>query len=475
MKDEQLFNSDPERYEQYILAAVDKDATMFSAMGSVLCINAATGYSQNDFEFPLHWAIYRAIVKWKNLRLSMGKEFEEPLPDKGMETQLLLLSREAYPCIDPENIPEAIRIYTTIRDEITVEDAVTNIAGSWKQWLQIRKLQVQAADIRRRMIYNPDDIVAEISSAHQKISEAGMADEFHSPDCDLIMSGELLDIERFQFGNRLSELNRVLGGGLGRREHVIFVAPSGGGKTTIACQIAAEMAAQGNQTLFISTEQPDTELYPRIISANSKVPIPFSMIKDGGNSYKLLDEQQKSSMKACIQQIQDTLHFSNWIGTGRNVIADMEAVVKKFIDKFGTIDVLVFDWYGSALGNSIAPEMKRELYMDAAWIIKQLSEKYNMACVSTAMAGRSGENKKFISESDIAECKQLHRNADAAFGISALQDRDTGGDDDSKKTYLDAQWLNCFKARKGVGTRSRIYREFAYQRFVSTRKPGMTG
>jgi hypothetical protein len=80
------------------------------------------------------------------------------------------------------------------------------------------------------------------------------------------------------------------------------------------------------------------------------------------------------------------------------------------------------------------------------------------------MAGASANNKARITEEHLAECKMIHQNADAAFGISALR----GSDDNSsgaQSSYSDKQYINCFKARKGRGLFFEVKREFKYQRF----------
>lgn len=450
---------EPEIYEQHILAALDKSQIMYSMISPLLCIRTGTEYHRNDFEFPLHYAVYRAIKNWKSLRSAQDLPIEVPLSDNGIKTQLLLLSKDARPCIDEDNIEDAVKVYKNIRDNITEEEAITVVADSWKSWLKLRQLQNDANEIRRGVIADPDAFIADISASQQKISAAGNECEFKSFDLDFI-TGETLNIERFTLGREFVRLNEILGG-LGRQEHVIFCAPTGGGKTVMACQIAADIASSKKHVLYISTEQPDRELYPRIISALTN--IDFSVLKDGGDLRKILNPAQLKAVTDVITRLRPYLHISNWIGTGRNVKEDLEATVRRFIDKYGSIDLLVFDWYGSALGDSMDPSVKRQMYLDAAWKIKQMAVAYNMACVSFAMAGANANNKARITEEHLAECKMIHQNADAAFGISALKTSDDGNG--AQAAFSDKQFMNCFKARKGKGLFFDIVRDFKYQRF----------
>lgn len=452
---------EPEIYEQHLLAAIDKSQVMYALISPLLCIKTGTSYDRNDFEYPLHYAVYKAIRNWKRLRSSRDLPIDVPLSDNGIRTQLTLLSKEARPCIDEDNIDEACVLYAHIRDKITEEDAITVIADTWKSWLKSRQLQNDANEIRRGAVADPDTFIANISASQQKISAAGNESDFKDFDLSFI-SGDTLNIERFTLGKNFTHLNSILGG-LGRQEHVIFCAPTGGGKTVMACQIAADIASSGKQVLYISTEQPDRELYPRIIS--SLTSIDFSVLKDGGDLRKVLSPGQIGAVTEVIQRLKPYLHFSNWIGTGRNVKEDLEATVRKFIDKYGQLDLLVFDWYGSALGDSMDPAVKRQMYMDAAWKIKQMAVMYNMACVSFAMAGANANNKSRITEEHLAECKMIHQNADAAFGISAVRENTAGDGEKAEASYSDRQHINCFKARKGKGMFFPVIREFKYQRF----------
>lgn len=450
---------EPELYEQHILAAVDKSQVMFAMMSPMLCIRTGTEYHRNDFEYPLHYAVYRAIKNWKKLRSDQDMDVEAPMSDNGIRVQLTLLAKEPRPCIDEDNIEEGIKLYRHIRDEITEQDAITTVADSWKNWLKFRQLQNDANEIRRGAISDPDAFIAEISASQQRISAAGTETEFKSIDFSFI-TGETLNIERFTLGKEFVRINEILGG-LGRQEHVIFCAPTGGGKTVMACQIAADIACGKKQVLYISTEQPDRELHPRIVSALTG--IDFSVIKDGGDLRKILSPGQVKMVEEVIARLQPYLHIVNWIGTGKNVKADLEATVRRFIEAHGTIDLLVFDWYGSALGDSMDPAVKRQMYMDAAWKLKQMAVMYNMACVSFAMAGAKANNVARITEEHLAECKMIHQNADAAFGISALKTSDDGSS--SQAAYSDRQFINCFKARKGKGLFFDVQRDFKYQRF----------
>ena len=455
-----LQSIEPEIYEQHLLSAIDKSQIMWTMVSPLLCIRTGTEYHRNDFEFPLHYAIYRAMKNWKQLRSDQDLSIETPLSDNGIRTQLILLSKEPRPCIDEDNVDEAVEIYKKIRDEITEVDAITVVADSWKRWLKMRQLQNDANDIRRGIISDPDEFISQISASQQRISAAGTDSEFKEFSMDFIY-GNTLNIERFTLGKEFSQLNSILGG-FGRQEHVIFCAPTGGGKTVMACQIAADIASSKKQVLYISTEQPDRELYPRVISALTG--IDFSVIKDGGDLRKVLNPVQLKAVEGVIERMQPYLHFVNWIGTGKNVKEDLESTVRRHIEQYGCVDLLVFDWYGSALGDSVDPATRRQMYMDAAWKIKQMAVAYNMACVSFAMAGAAANNKARITEEHLAECKMIHQNADAAFGISALR----GSDDNSsgaQSSYSDKQYINCFKARKGRGLFFEVKREFKYQRF----------
>ena len=101
---------------------------------------------------------------------------------------------------------------------------------------------------------------------------------------------------------------------------------------------------------------------------------------------------------------------------------------------------------------------------EASNIMKNLAQQFNIATVSMAQTSKDGIDRSKVSEQHFAECKTLHYQATAAFGISAVRLKKEE-DGDSQDVYESRQHVYCFKSRKSKGKYWPIRRNFDYQRF----------
>lgn len=461
----QLMESDPELYEQYLIAALDKDEELWTAISRLLCWDHTRGFFVNEFDSPLHYAIYMAIRGWRQLQSECGMSVFAPMTEVGILLQLQFLSQQANPIIDEENIENAKQIYLAIQESISREEAITMVSSTWRTWLNKKKMMAKLTDIRRSGGADLDKQIEELVQTRDLIRSTGQNDDTCAEFGDGIDMGDKF-VERIPLGQRFNLLNGCLGGGLGKTEHIMFVAPTGAGKTVLACQLAADAASSGKQVVLITTEQHSRELEPRIISAygtNGGVLIPFDLIKDGGDYKKILSENQYNSYLGVRNMLRGKLHFENWLGSGLSVTDNLESIVKKRIQQYGTIDVLILDWIGGALVAGISdPGIKRQMYLDAAYTMKVIAERYNIACVSMAQATADAVGVARVTEKYLAESKTMHREAVAGFGISAVR---VSGTEEEAASYSDEQHIFCFKSRKAVGRFFKIKRNFGFQRF----------
>lgn len=461
----QLMETSSELYERYLLAALDKDEDLWNAASRFICWNNERRFFVNDFEYALHYPIYMAMRGWRQLQSECGMNNFSSLSEMAMDLQFQHLSAQLNPIIDARNIEEAKRLYLSIQQSISREDALSVVLPTWKTWINRRKLQSAFLDLTRSGFSDADSVIRSANQLRDEILQAGQEEDTCAEFGDGIDQGEQF-VERIPLGHNFSQLNTCLGGGLGKTEHIMFVAPTGAGKTVLACQLAADAASTGKQVVLISTEQHSRELEPRIISAlgsSNGVKIPFDLIKDGGNYTTILSENQYKAYKRVRETLRGKLHFENWLGSGMSVIDNLEAIVRKREQQYGTIDVLILDWIGGALVSGVSdPGIKRQCYLDAAYTMKEIAVSHNIACVSFAQATADAVGKSKVTEKYLAEAKTMHREAVAAFGISAM--RITDSEEDSA-SYADTQYVYCFKSRKAIGRFFQVKRNFALQRF----------
>ena len=86
-----------------------------------------------------------------------------------------------------------------------------------------------------------------------------------------VASGELADYEPIPLG--LAPLDRMLGGGIRPGELMLIGGAQGTGKTTMALQMARNVAASGQAyVLYVNFEHDDADMLNRLIAMESALP-----------------------------------------------------------------------------------------------------------------------------------------------------------------------------------------------------------
>jgi replicative DNA helicase len=98
-------------------------------------------------------------------------------------------------------------------------------------------------------------------------------------------------------GTSLSELDKILGGGLEPQRLMVLLGAPGGGKTTLANQIAYSAAMASRPVLFVSSEEPPFSLLSKTLARIGK--IPYSAVLKGHDEWmdtikKVLQAYQRS-------------------------------------------------------------------------------------------------------------------------------------------------------------------------------------
>lgn len=476
---ELILQRDPELFERYLLVALNNDSDLWRDASRNLCVDFIGGkpHPVNDFCNAVYYSLFRAI-QFHQKRLTDVKERFQPMPQSEMLSVLAILSQDPIsPAVAPERIVETYQLWVSITNEIEPKVAKVTVKQAWKEWLAKKKIQRQM----RNVVVMDGEGYKQALDNMRKVSV-----DIESSDDDLFTFNEVLDqeeeeIERMPLSDKtFRKLNEVLGGGFGRTEHTLFIAPSGAGKTVIACQLAVDLAIQGRGVLLITTEQAPQELIPRMISCASRYPgvakengIPFSKIKDhySPKTFKdILPPNQYEFAREFCKTLATGIVFSHW-KTSRSVIdiqSDLARANKK-LEKIGkVVDVVILDWIGKALAEETTDQGRlRLLYQNAATAMKDLALSHNIATISLAQAKADSVGKMQIDNSCIAECHSLHNEATVAIGISAMKAKDSSEAEHSSETYAEYQCFYCFKSRKSTAQRFMMRRNFRFQRFDS--------
>lgn len=472
-----IMQSAPARYEKFLLAGVLRVETIWVKMRSWLCVDVSSRASRNDFTSPLNYAFYETMKYARFVTEPDDGSFVVPTADamKAAE-ECLRGDRKMARLMSAVGSDELEELYTDILSLSSDSELEAIVSPTCLLWLKNRKLALGIQDIDLNGVsHDPGSRLDSLKSEITAISGGDEEDdEFHS----LGDSDGGIVVERIQLPAPFINFNNSLGGGLGLKEHIIVCAPTGQGKTIFACQLAATVAMAKKHVVFISTEQSFVETEPRFIancsctSSSALAKIPFDKVKDGVDDAMskngVLTDDQIATIKKIREDLRPYLHMVDWQG-GKYSVTDIVGVVQRAKKRFGDIGLVILDWIGAALtDNTSDPHEKRILYQQAAEVMKNMAINENVAAVSMAQTTKDSVGVKVITEAHLAECKSLHWQATAAYGISAIRKRLTDDDinnDEGNATYEDTQYMNAFKSRKCKGLIFPITREFDYQRF----------
>lgn len=477
---QRLMQESREDYEQYVLAALNTNETLWGQMLPFLCVTPDGKRRVNDFEHPLHYSLFLALKEYRQL-MKEGKQPFSPATDIGMTSFLQMLTMEVTPVIVEEQIDEALAIWRGINTHITEADALAIVSSTWQEWLQSKKAQHTAKHITRTDGTDAKLQLELLARTQQSIAGATEEHGFETLD-GLLDNPEAVAVERFPMAPRTwGILNESLGGGFGKGEHTLVIAPSGGGKTVFACQVAIEMAYSGKNVLYISTEEGMGRLAPRWISCisyNTKTKIMYSSIRGKPNFAAYLPDHYMKFIRTVSDQIKQHLLFKDWTGglqdgakTRKYNVEDISTEVERAMARLGAIgeklDIVILDWLGATLRAGVTDTgALRLIYSNAATLMKEIAIKYDIATISLAQASPDASKKVKIDNTCIAECRSLHNEAHAAIGISHLANAaDEGGS--ARNSYKELQCFNVFKSRGGTPQTFWMKENFDYQRFDS--------
>lgn len=212
-------------------------------------------------------------------------------------------------------------------------------------------------------------------------------------------------IERIPTGMKM--LDNALGGGVGRTELFVCIAPPGKGKTTTLISMGAAALEEGYNVLHVSMENNIKQI---------KRNYDLRLLKKSMNYIKDNVDKSIAAMFNIKKYRKGQLRIKKYSAKSASV-----ATIRALLDQLKTVknfvpDVLIID-YGMILKPAREYSEKRTgiegIYED----LRALADDYNCAVYTAAQGNRASLAKKVVTAGDIAECFAIINTADVAMAL----------------------------------------------------------
>ena len=428
------------------------DREFFSKWCESICVNpfkgVRPGTKWSDFGRPIDNIIYGAIAQFRN-----GSTTSQVVPKIFLQTILPATVRsggfdESYTIMAISRLDDLYNPTTLVLKEVISREVLV--------WLRASR----HVKLKNLPSLDPDQFVKGLSDVESSVFSK--ADEHVSKQMNENWSDSGPPTARLRSG--LRSLDNQMGGGFPMGQATLVIAPQGGGKTVLASQLAGAFAYNFGPGLFISTEQGEVDIYPRIYS--NMCNIPFNRISENYDK-SLLSDAERAAVSELERKAGPNLQFRWWNSRAKSISLNLRNEVIACKKKCGACKWMIFDWLGAGLGELSKDDFAiiRHLYLNAADTVAEVCRLENLAGVAFAQPSTAqSKNKKKIDATHLAECKDLGRKMSNILGISSLEDPRAQGDGETP-AYLDQQYTYLSKCRKGVCTVAPFMRDFAYQRF----------
>jgi len=245
-------------------------------------------------------------------------------------------------------------------------------------------------------------------------------------------------------GTGLGGLNDMLGGGLEAQRLMILLGAPGGGKTTLANQMAVHAADSGRPVLYVTSEDIPFNLLAKTLARQG--PIPYTAVLKGY-------ENQRAKLEQALKAYQDSLaatrlrYLDATMGTSLSTIRECAAAhFEQFKD--GGNGIVVID-YLQRLARSLSAY--REGKQDLRLAVTALSEDLRaiatgLDCCVIALAAQHRASGYKANENALASAKE---SGDVEYTSDVLM---SIGDDTERQptqSWLVPKILRIDKNRQG--------------------------
>jgi replicative DNA helicase len=393
-------------------------------LGAIL-INNDAFYRVSDFLKPVHFheALHRRIFEVAGDIIRMGKiaspitiktflPADDKVGDMTVSQYLTALAGSAVTIINAEDYGRAIYDLALRRSLITIGEDMVNIA--YDAPLDMPP-QTQIEDTERRLF---------------ELAETGRYDGGFQAFSDAVAQAIDMAGAAFERDGNLSGISTGIHaldarmGGLQRSDLIILAGRPGMGKTSLATNIAYNIAAAYEQEImpdgsfkarnggvvgFYSLEMSAEQLATRIISEQTEVS--SSKIRRGD-----ITEADFEKLVACSQMMQKIPLYIDQ--TGGISIAQLAARARRLKRQRG-LDVLVIDYVQLMTGSKKAGENRVQEITEITTGLKALGKELGVPIIALSQLSRQVESRedKRPQLSDLRESGSIEQDADVVLFV----------------------------------------------------------
>lgn len=257
------------------------------------------------------------------------------------------------------------------------------IKARQKYWFQVNQSKINTD----KRLLTDDDIL--------DLQETLIVEEMDKEYTLDISSKDFLKNERtIKIPTGFDTIDEKLYGGVSKGTFAMLIAYAGSGKTTLLTAIASNALMRRNKVLHVTFEDDVRSIYQKLITHR------YNALKEHDditgvniNFIDQIDEEFKQLPEGSVY------HFIQK-QKSLTTVRDIENHVKKFIQKNGTLDLLVIDYadllFAKKDGNN---GYENDQYIYRA--IERLALKYNIVIWTATQANRSGANNENMESDSI--------------------------------------------------------------------------
>jgi len=219
-------------------------------------------------------------------------------------------------------------------------------------------------------------------------------------------------------------VDMITDGGSDDGETVLFLGPTGGGKTLVNIQLAIRSALDGNHSVICSYELGKEDLYKRLYACAMGIPVRETMGEDSAQRYKSNAEYQRR-FKEIRERLIDNLTVVDMLDAqskrlgGNGGAPEIRTIIKKLQDAGKPVRYVGIDWLEPMWTNFVSNGPGRQLknYETKANGFLQLSDdlrKVGAECKTNIwiyhQLGTEGATRKGFTvpdHTDARDCKGL--------------------------------------------------------------------